>query len=82
MTKEAQDKFGSLYQFGVDFMVDFNDDADTFLTAYEQYKDSIIQNGYSKGWEVWKEDNQDLIIRLYNALDEQKLIPVSPIVNG
>lgn len=75
MTKEAIHKFGSIYQFGVDFMSGFNSDADAFIAAYNQHKNTILQQGYSKDWEEWKENNQDLIIRLHDTLDAANLIP-------
>lgn len=78
MTKEAAQKFGAIYQFGVDYMENFNDDAIAFLTAYRQYKDNIIANGFSRGWDNWKEDNQDLIIRLHDALLSANKIPQAP----
>lgn len=75
MKKEAIQKFGSLYQFGVDYMTGFNADADAFLSSYQTYKDELQQQGHSRGWEEWKENNQDLIIRLYDALNAANLIP-------
>lgn len=79
MTSEANFKFGSLYQFGVDFMEGFNSDADTFLSAYNANKNEIYANGYSEVWNTWKEENQDLIIRLYNDLSNSNLIPNSGV---
>lgn len=75
MTKEATQKFGSIYQFGVDYMKDFNSDAATFLAAYKQYESIIKSNGYSRGWDNWKDENQELIIRLHDALEAADLIP-------
>ena len=75
MKTEAIQKFGSIYQFGVNYMMGFSVDAESFLTAYQQYEEELQQQGYSKGWENWKEDNQDLIIRLFDALNAANLIP-------
>jgi hypothetical protein len=77
MTKEAIQKFGSIYQFGVDYMENFNDDAAAFLAAYRQNENTIKTNGYSRVWDNWKEDNQDLIIRLYDALNAANKIPTA-----
>jgi hypothetical protein len=80
MTKEVIQKFGSLYQFGVDYMEGFNDDADLFLSAYGLYENEIKQNGFCKEWDNWKEENQNLIIRLYDALNAAGKIPTVPII--
>lgn len=77
MTKEANYKFGSLYQHDVNFMEGFNSDSEAFLSAYNSHKDEIYTNGYSVAWENWKENNQDLIIRLFNSLNDSNLIPTS-----
>jgi hypothetical protein len=79
MIKEAAQKFGSLYQYGVEFMEEFNQDANLFLSAYNLYKNEISENGYSKEWDLWKESNQDLIIRLYDALNTAGKIPSTPL---
>jgi hypothetical protein len=79
MTKEAAQKFGSLYQYGVEFMEGFDTDADAFLAAYKQYENKIKQSGYSRDWDNWKEDNEDLIIRLFDNLNAAGLIPTSPV---
>ena len=75
MTKEAAHKFGSMYQYGVEYMQNFNSDAEEFLDMYNLYKNDIYENGFSENWENWKENNQALIIRLYDALDQADLIP-------
>jgi hypothetical protein len=77
MTKEAIQKFGAIYQFGVDYMENFNDDAAAFLAAYRQNENTIKANGYSRAWDNWKEDNQNLIIRLYDALNAANKIPTA-----
>jgi hypothetical protein len=81
MTKEAQQKFGLLFQFGVDYMNNFNQDAELFLATYNLYSNQLKQNGYSRQWDDWKENNQALIIRLYDALNAANLIPTSPTSN-
>lgn len=79
MNKEASFKFGKLFQFGVDYMDNFNEDAELFLVTYRQYEQDLKENGYVRQWDEWKESNQQLIIRLHDALDQANLIPAGPL---
>ena len=78
MKQEAIEKFGSIFQFGVSFMEGFNEDAETFLSTYRKYEQDIKQNGFNREWYNWQEENQNLIIRLHDALKAANKIPTSP----
>lgn len=79
MKLETLKKYGKLVQYGIDFMEDFNEDANTFRIKYLEHYPEILENGYSYSWYNWTELNQPLIDRLYDALNAAGKIPVQPI---
>jgi hypothetical protein len=72
-------KYGSLVQFGVDYMAGFSPFADLFLEKFYEYKPVIDSQGFSIGWNNWRTDNSADIIALYDALEGAGLIPTEPI---
>jgi hypothetical protein len=78
MKLETLNKYGKLVQFGINFMENFNEDEIVFATKYNEYYPEISENGYSHSWYSWLEQNQNLVNRLYDALNEAKKIPTLP----
>jgi hypothetical protein len=76
---EYQYKFGSLIQFGVSYMQGFSSFADSFLLEYSTRLNELNEYGYSQEWVNWQKLNSQNIVDLYDALNAEGLIPVSPI---
>ena len=75
---ELLEKFGSLIQYGVGYMANFNTFANTFIAKYYEYKPEIDREGYSAAYNAWRTLNAEQIIELYDALDAEGLIPAAP----
>jgi hypothetical protein len=72
-------KYGKLVQFGTSYMKDFNENANIFLSKYNECLSEISEQGYSQKWYNWTEENQKLIEDLYDALNASGKIPIQPI---
>lgn len=78
MAAELIEKYGSLVQFGVDYMVGFSQFSDEFIGKYYEYKPDIIEDGYSPDYQMWIRQNKTSIVQLYNELNYLGLIPTHP----
>lgn len=78
-SEEYIQKYGSLVQFGISYMLGFSQFADTFIQEYNNVKPEIDQYGGSSSWVSWQRSNYSQIMDLYDQLNQGGLIPTSPI---
>lgn len=71
-------KYGSLIQFGVDWMQGFSVFADAFLNEYLKFYPILSTQGYSQGWVDWQKANESEIISLYDSANQAGIIPTHP----
>jgi hypothetical protein len=71
-------KFGSLIQYGVEYMQGFSTFADEFYTEFHFRKSELNDYGYSPDWVQWQKNNSSQIIQLYDELNDMNLIPTTP----
>jgi hypothetical protein len=74
-SEEYREKFGSLVQFGIDYMQGFSTFADEFVLEYNLRKSEIDMYGFSNQWLEYQKQNAQSIINLYNELNNYNLIP-------
>ena len=72
------EKFGSLIQYGVGYMIGFNSFADQFVEKWNECLPDISSKGYSADFDAWKEQNEIPISNLYDELKNANLIPTAP----
>jgi hypothetical protein len=72
-------KYGRLVQFGVAYMQGFSAFADLFVSTLNSYQQELSDYGYSINWVYWQKQNSADIVKLYNELDAQNLIPTTPV---
>jgi hypothetical protein len=71
-------KFGSLIQYGTQYMQGFSTFADEFLLEFNLRKLELNEYGYSPDWVQWQKNNSTQIIQLYDELNDMNLIPTTP----
>jgi hypothetical protein len=65
---------GSLIQKDVEFMRDFNSEANQFIQKWNEFSLEISENGYSEDWENWLSENKTQVTNLYNDLKTANLL--------